>query len=143
MAREYETVEIDEVTYELHKVKVDNKPIGSVPVRQFAGTGEFIEFVNQTAEDNVTDVELIVTDYKYGLAVRLQGKARKRVSVDKYNSDDHNRIFNELSVADPDWLAGYVGKGDALDKACKAEFDRQVAENPIEVDGSKVWSEVL
>ena len=140
MARDYKTVDINDVKYELHGVKVDGKPIGSVPVRMFTGEELFNQFV---AEDDGDKLKLIISDYQYGLAVRLQGKARKRVSVDKYNSDDHNRIFNELSMADPDWLRDFVGKGDALDEACKAEFDRQVAENPIEVDADKIWEELV
>lgn len=140
MAREYNTVEIDGNDYELHKVKVDNKSIGSVPVRTFDSNEDFVNFVNTAADG---DTELIITDYKYGLAVRLQGMARKCVSGGGYTDADHNRIFNELSVADPNWLQGFVGKGNDLDKACKAEWQRQKDENPADTDADKVWTELL
>ena len=142
MARKYDTVEIDGVQYELHGVKADDKKIGFVPVRCFAAGSkdDFPEFVNGATDG---ELELIVADWKYGNGVRLQGMARKCVTGDGYTDADHNRIFNELSVADPDWLVGFVGKGDALDKACRAEFDRQKAEKPTDVDESKVWEEFL
>lgn len=141
MARKYDTVEIDGIQYELHGVKADDKKIGFVPVRQFdiKSGDDFQESVVAATED---EIQLIIIDWKYGNGVRLQQKARKIATGGGYTDGDHNRIFNELSVADPDWLAGFVGKGDALDKACKAEFDRQQAEGMEETDEKKVWREL-
>lgn len=154
MARKYETVDIDDLKYELHGVKVDTgerkrDPVrniqvkvmagaGSVPVRMFGDGDSFADF---TAAATPGELTLIVDDWKYGCGVRLQGMVRKAVSGDGYTELDHNRIFNELSLADPKWLVGFAGKGDALDKACRAEWERQRAENPTELDAKRVWSE--
>ena len=142
MSRKYEIVEIDGTKYELHGVKADNKKIGFVPIRCFSNASSDQEFLDFVESADSSERTLIVADYKYGNAVRLQGKARNIATGEGYTDGDHNRIFNELSVADPDWLAGFVGKGDALDKACKAEFDRQQAEGMEETDESKIWREL-
>lgn len=140
MAREYQTVEIDGILYEVHKTKLGTVPIGGAPVRMFGDGDPFVDFVNSASSG---ELELIVTDWKYGNAVRLQGMARKCMSGGGYTDADHNRIFNELSVADPNWLQGFVGKGNDLDKACKAEWQRQKDENPADTDADKVWTELL
>ena len=95
MARKYDTVDIDGVMYEKHSVKVDNKAIGSVPVRCFVGgSNDFKDFVANT---NQGEAELIVADYKYGLAVRLQGMARKCVSGEGFSDAAMNKTYAALT----------------------------------------------
>lgn len=138
MARKYDVTDIDGVSYELHGVKADDKKIGFVPVRIFGADDSFEDFV---ANAQASELKLIIADWKYGCGVRLQGMARKSVSGGGYTDADHNKIFNELSLANPKWLPKFAGNSGALDKACKDEWERRKAENPIESNEKRIWAE--
>lgn len=140
MARKYKTVEINGVKYELHPVKADDKKIGSVPVRMFDAPEDFQQFV---VDANAGDVALIEADWRYGNAVRLQGTARKNATGGGFTQGDHDRIFNELSLADPEWLVGFSGKSKEMESAIRDEFNRQQAEGMQETDENKVWTELV
>ncbi len=137
MAREYKTVEIDGIKYELHKVKADNKPIGSVPVRMFAKDGEFQLFVD---EANSGEVELIITDYRYGLAVRLQGMARKCVSGGGFTDAAMNKTYNTLTQ---DECASFQGDHAGLVKFCKDKWTEMQKDGAEDYGEDYVWDELV
>jgi len=142
MARKYDTVELDTITYEKHGTKITvagvATKVGFAPVRTFGDDDPFINFVKCA---NAAELQLIISDWKYGAAVRIQGMVRRAATGGGYTDADHNKIFNEMSSADPEWLMQYAGNGAALDAACRAEWDRRKAENPVEADEERVWEE--
>ena len=138
MAREYKVVEIDGIKYELHGVKVENKSIGTVPVRLFPTPQDFRNFIAAETDDDET--ELHIADWKYGNGVRLQGMARKATTGEAFSDAIYNKMFNQLEV---DTLVQFAGKGDELRKHCKQMYATQQAELGDDADSEHVWEELL
>ena len=137
MAREYKIWTNDGIEYELHGVKADGKPIGTVPVRVFDTPDDFRKYVLD--RDN-GDLELDISDWKYGNGVRLQGMARKATTGEAFGDAVFNKMFNQLDV---DVLMQFHGDGDGLRKHCKAMYVMQQAELGDEADSEHVWEELL
>jgi len=135
MARKYTVVEIDGKNYELHGVKVDKKPIGFVPVRQFdISTGDdFQQFVIDSTEG---EIQLIIDDYKYGLAVRLQQMARKSVTGE-WSDAKMNEIWPTLTDAEKSLSYNEIVK------LCKAKWAEQQAAGASDIDENYVWETLL
>ncbi len=140
MTRKYDTVEIDGVMYEKHGVKVEKKSIGSVPVRTFKDD-EFVDFVDSS---NKGDLELIVEDYKYGLAVRLQGMARKSVTG---GSIDREAIFAKAfcntEICTKELLMEYHGNREGLIDYFVELHKTAQAENTDEYGEDYIWDELV
>lgn len=137
MTRKYETTVIDDVTYELHPVKADDKKIGSVPVRMFASTENFQQLIADADKD---ELELIIADWKYGNAVRLQGMARKCVSGEGFSETAMNKTYAAMT---PDECAQFHQDHAGLVKYCKTKWAKMQADGAEDADADKVWEELL
>lgn len=137
MGRDYETTSIDGIEYELHGVKVEKKSIGTVPVRLFRGVHEFKDYIANRADG---ELELDISDWKYGNGVRLQGMARKCVTGEAFSDAVFNKVFNQLDV---DTLVKFLGKGDDLRKHCKKMYQDEQAKLGDGADEEHVWEELL
>lgn len=139
MTRKYNTTEINGFDYELHGVKVEKKSIGSVPVRVFADKHDFLLFVQDATDGNL---ELIVEDYKYGLAVRLQGMARKCVTGESFGDAQFGKIFNDTNIITTEILLQFHGDSAGLKAYCKDIYDKQQADGD-EYGEDYVWDELV
>lgn len=140
MARKYTVETIDGVKYGLHKVKADDKAIGSVPVRMFSpdnANQDFIDFVGNANQD---EIELIIADWQYGNAVRLQGLARKCVSGEGFSDAAMNKAYAAMT---PEECAQFHQDHAALVKYCKQKWADMQADGAADVDADKVWEELL
>lgn len=137
MARKYDTVEIDGNDYELHPVKADDKKIGSVPVRKFDGNEDFVNFVNAASDG---ETELIITDYKYGNAVRLQGMARKCVSGEGFSDTAMNKVYAAMTK---DECMQFLNDHAGLMKFAKQRWAEMQAYGAEAVGEDHVWEELL
>jgi len=137
MARKYETTDIDGIVYELHGVKSDGKKIGFVPVRCFI-SAEFTDFVKEATPG---ELDLIIDDWTYGNAVRLQGMARKAVEGEGFNDAAFGRIFNDTDIITKEVLMQYHGDSAGLRAYCKKIYEEQ--QQDVEVDEEHIWEELL
>jgi hypothetical protein len=138
MAREYETTVIDGVTYELHGVKADGKKIGTVPVRVFIDTLAFVNFISSELSDG--ELELAISDWQYGNAVRLQGMARKATTGEGFNDAAMNKVYAAMSKED---AMNFIGDHTALVKECKKRWAEMQAAGAAEADEDHIWEELL
>lgn len=140
MTHKYTTTVIDDVTYELHGVKVDKKPIGSVPVRAFTNES-FQMFVN---EATAGEIDLITEDYKYGLAVRLQGMARKSVTGGSLDREAiFAKAFCNVDICTQEILMEYHGNREGLIDYCVELHKTAQAENTGDYGEDYVWDELV
>lgn len=137
MARKYDTVDIGDFTYELHSVKADDKKIGSVPVRAFTDPQDYRLFVEHASDG---ELELIITDWKYGNGVRLQGMARKCASGEGFSDAAMNQTYAALTK---DECLQFHKDHAGLVKFCKERWAKMQADGAADVDEKKVWEELL
>ena len=137
MARKYDTVEIEGNEYELHTVKANDKKIGRVPIRLFYGPESFKNFVESATPG---DIELMITDYKYGLAVRLQGMARKCVAGEGFSDAAMNKTYNTLTQ---DECASFQGDHAGLVKFCKGKWETMQADGAEDYGEDYIWDDLV
>ncbi len=137
MAREYKTVEIDGVKYELHTVKANDEKIGSVPVRTFANTDQFMQFV---VDAEAGDVELMIADWKYGNGVRLQGMARKCVSGGGFTDAAMNKVYAAMTQEE---CASFYRDHAGLVKFAKERWANMQKDGADDYSEDYIWDELV
>ncbi len=141
MTRKYNTTEIDGIPYNLHGVKVDKKSIGSVPVRVFKNDEDFQQFIMDAKPG---EVELICEDYVYGLAVRLQGMARKCVTGGSLDREAiFAKAFCNTEICTKELLMEYHGNREGLIDYFVELHKTAQAENTDEYGEDYVWDELV
>lgn len=146
MARKYTITTIDGIKYELHSIKADDKKIGFVPVRLFAPDeaadedSKYAEFDGFIQNATVGELELIIDDWKYGNAVRLQQMARRCSTGEGFSETAFNKVY--AGMTDEECMSFHRDHA-GLTKFIKARWAQMQKDGQAEADEDKIWEELL